>query len=270
MLAGEGNAMRRAMGKWGIWGCLLAAASWRCDVADASSLLVERRTDEAITGRVLSEGRALEFAATSSDVWVGDVQLRAGSLTYDFHYDYVTEQVTVDGHGLGFDRPTAQLLSDAVQLIQDYFGADNPELSFHEQMLFAAVVTWQGSGGMPVEQRTFVLEPDETNKSLGNDGVTCIQSGQSYLVSFDYADTTVIDRPVTAAESDCNGSCGPSCSQLQPWRMWTLDCLEHDECCRDTGDSLCWTPLGDCGDEYADAEADFLRGFSPFKRHCGG
>jgi len=262
--------MRRATTKRAMMACLLAAASWQCGVVDTSSLLVERRTDEAITGRFLSEQGALEFIATASEVWVGDVQLRAGSLSYDFHYDYVAEQVVTDAHGLGFDRPTAQLLSDAVQLIQDYLGADNPELPFHEQMLFAALVTWQLSGGMPLERMTFALEPDETNKSLGNDGVTCIQSGASYLVSFDYAATTVIDRPVTAGESSCNGSCGPGCSQLQPWRMWTLDCLEHDECCRDTDDSLCWTPLGDCGDEYAVAEADFLQGFAPFKRHCGG
>jgi len=262
--------MRRATSKWGMAVCLLAAATWQCGVVDASSLLVERRTGAAIAGRFLADERALEFAATSSDVWVGDVQLRAGSRTYDFHYDYVAGQVIADGHGIGLDRPTAQLLSEAVELIQVYFGANDPKLAFHEQMLFAALVTWQGSGGMPLGRMTFDLEPDETNKSLGNDGVTCIQSGLSYLASFDYADTTVVERPVTAGESSCNGSCGPGCSQLQPWRMWTLDCLEHDECCRDTDDPLCWTPLGDCGDEYTVAEADFLQGFAPFKRHCGG
>lgn len=52
--------------------------------------------------------------------------------------------------------------------------------------------------------------------------------------------------------------------------MWTLDCLEHDACCNVTSDDSCWTPLGECGDEYDDAMGDFLRGFDPFRRHCGG
>jgi hypothetical protein len=53
--------------------------------------------------------------------------------------------------------------------------------------------------------------------------------------------------------------------------MWTLDCLEHDECCRDIGaEGACWAPLGECGDEYSLAEGDFLRGFAPLSRHCGG
>jgi hypothetical protein len=53
--------------------------------------------------------------------------------------------------------------------------------------------------------------------------------------------------------------------------MWTLDCLEHDSCCSAIGDgTTCWTPLGECGDEYVHAEADFLRGFDPFRSHCGG
>ncbi|HKO92356.1 MAG TPA: hypothetical protein VJU61_14430 [Polyangiaceae bacterium] len=231
---------------------------------------MERRTSDTFTGRVLEEERALTFVAASADAWAGEVELRVGSRVYEVDYDYVAGRVVTDGQGVGLDRPTAQLLSDAVRLVEDYLGENNPALPFHEQMLFAALVTWQGSGGMPLGRRTFALDPEEVTKSLGNDAVTCIRSGQSYLVSFDHDETTVIDRTVTAGESNCNGRCGPSCSQLQPWAMWTLDCLEHDECCRDTNDPLCWTPLGDCGDEYADAEVDFLRGFDPFRGHCGG
>ena len=69
---------------------------------------------------------------------------------------------------------------------------------------------------------------------------------------------------------ECNGQCGPYCTQLQPWRMWTLDCLEHDACCNVTSDDSCWTPLGECGDEYDAAMGDFLKGFAPFSKHCGG
>jgi hypothetical protein len=126
------------------------------------------------------------------------------------------------------------------------------------------------SGGMPLRRQVFELAPSEVDKSLGNDGVTCIERDSTYAVSFDAAGNSTVDAPVTADAEDCNGRCGPGCTALTPWSMWTLDCLEHDTCCGATGDAACWTPLGECGDEYVDAETDFLRGFDPFSPHCGG
>jgi hypothetical protein len=131
---------------------------------------------------------------------------------------------------------------------------------------------------MPLEQKAFDLGSpsnddglgDEIDKSIDDDGIQCIRSGQNYFVSFDYGDTTVIDGELQAGVYECNGQCGPYCTQLQPWRMWTLDCLEHDACCNVTSDDACWTPLGECGDEYDAAMGDFLRGYAPFSRHCGG
>jgi hypothetical protein len=117
----------------------------------------------------------------------------------------------------------------------------------------------------------FELGTSEVDKSLGNDGVTCIERGSTYAVSFDEASGTTVDFPRTADVEECNGKCGPGCAPLTPWSMWTLDCLEHDACCSRTDESLvCWTPLGQCGDEYVHAETDFLRGFDPLSSHCGG
>ena len=125
--------------------------------------------------------------------------------------------------------------------------------------------------GLPFKMvMTFELEPTELEKSLGNNGVTCIKRRRTYAASFDYGSTVAIDIPITADASQCNGRCGPTCIQLTPWNMWTLDCLEHDSCCSATSSDSCWTPLGECGDEYADAQTDFLRGFDPFRKHCKG
>jgi hypothetical protein len=156
-------------------------------------------------------------------------------------------------------------------------GSNDPALPLHEQMLFASLALLADSGGMALPAIEFSLGPrhagarsPSVEKSLGNDGVSCIERDATYAVSFDYGGTIVLDEPVTANSSQCNGQCGPECVQLTPWLMWTLDCLEHDTCCGATSNDPCWRPLGECGDEYVDAELDFLRGFDPFNQHCGG
>jgi hypothetical protein len=233
-------------------------------------LLVERQTDESIAGKFVAGDDVLEFAATREAPLVGDVELRLAALTYELHFDFVAGEVVTDGHGARLDRSAQGLLLGAVGAVAERLGSDAQSLPLHEQMLYAGLVTWQEAGGMALERSQTSLRPRVTDKSIGNDGVTCLERGLTYLTSFDYGDVTIVDRPVTADADECNGMCGPYCTELSPWRMWTLDCLEHDTCCGDTDDDTCWTPLNACGDEYLDARTDFLRGFDPFQGHCGG
>jgi len=156
-------------------------------------------------------------------------------------------------------------------------------MTFSEQALYATLVTWQQSGGIPLGRKVYSLarrdvaaQPTQPNrervvsKSFEDDGIECVREGTSYLASFDFDDTVVIEQSVTAGERNCDGLCGPDCVRLTPFEMWTLDCLEHDACCGATDSPDCWAPLGQCGDEYEHAIADFLRGFDPLSRHCGG
>jgi len=136
------------------------------------------------------------------------------------------------------------------------------------------------SGGMPLPRQVYRLDtglppatgaPASVDKSLEDDGIGCVERGSIESVSFDDRSGTTLERPVMVDGEDCNGKCGPSCSPLTPWAMWTLDCLEHDSCCSAADEGpACWTPLGQCGDEYVHAELDFLRGFDPLSRHCKG
>jgi hypothetical protein len=196
------------------------------------------------------------------------------ALGYELLYDYAEGRVTGDGFGQQLDRQSLRALGDAAEQLAQELGTNDPSLPLHEQMAFAALVLLADSGGMPLARSTFALRDtreDVGDKSLQDDGVICLQQGSSYLVSFDFGSTAVVDTPITADSRSCNGLCGPSCTRLTPYAMWTLDCLEHDSCCSAIGDDVtCWTPLGECGDEYGHAEADFLRGFDPFRRHCGG
>lgn len=238
--------------------------------ADSVGLRIEQRSLAHLTGQFLADERAIDFAATSSGPLSGDVRIGAGNLQYDLHYDYDRREVVADGHGGAIDRDAQLLLADALERLTERLGNDTPRLPLHEQMLYAGLAMLEESGGMPLARMSFPIDAPEVNKSLGNDGVTCIERGVTYPGSFDYGGTLVADAAITAGASHCNGQCGPGCTRLTPWRMWTLDCLEHDACCGATSNDPCWTPLGECGDEYADAQTDFLRGFDPFGAHCGG
>ncbi len=263
---------------------LVALAALRCGSEEPMTLLLGERTSERISGGLWTEETEVEFTSTPSAPLAGVATLHVASpdhehphaLDFELRYDYAAGVVTSDGLGERLDRESHRTLRAATDLLARQLGPDDPTLPLHEQMLFAAFVVLSESGGMPLSPVTFEMGPrdapgDTEDKSLGNDGVGCIQRGATYLASFDFGETVIVDTPITADSHSCNGMCGPSCTQLTTWRMWTLDCLEHDSCCNAIGDdTTCWTPLGECGDEYNDAVADFLRGFDPFRRHCGG
>jgi hypothetical protein len=230
----------------------------------------------------------LELSSEGTGPLAGHVVIAAGAVSLDMHYDFVAREVVADGHGAALDRHTHGLLRGAAAGVARELAppADSPDATpLHEQMLSAGLVLLADSGGMPLSRLVFSLDAAAAgradapatpasapiDKSLGNDGVSCVDRGGTHAVSFDDETGTALDLAVTADAGDCNGKCGPGCASLTPWAMWTLDCLEHDSCCaaNDVG-ALCWTPLGQCGDEYVDAELDFLRGFDPLSRHCGG
>jgi hypothetical protein len=287
------TGMRHASVLLGVLGLL------RCGSGEPSPLQLGARDSENVTLALSVDDVQVELESTPSGPLAGVVSVHVASyageataplssyaLNYELRYDYAAGVVTSDGHGGQLDRQSLRVLGDAADRLSHELGSDDPTLPLHEQMLFAALVLLSESGGMPLGPLTFEMNRGETSdgnssgskspssitdKSLGDDGVSCLQRGSTYLVSFNFASTAVVDLPIVADSRSCNGMCGPSCTQLTPWRMWTLDCLEHDSCCSAIGDgTTCWTPLGECGDEYVVAETDFLRGFDPLRRHCGG
>ena len=216
--------------------------------------------------------RELSFSAESPRSGLAEVTLAIAGSRFDARFDFEAGEVVLDGHDAALDRDSHGVLLEAAQVLAAKLDADAP---LEQRALYATVVAWQQAGGVRLPEQRFALRGRAASeglldKSLLDDGVTCLARGETYAVSFDYGDAAVIDEPVVADAWECNGLCGPYCTELTPWRMWTLDCLEHDQCCRATDTPDCWAPLGECGDEYEGAIADFLRGFDPFARHCGG
>lgn len=66
---------------------------------------------------------------------------------------------------------------------------------------------------------------------------------------------------------DCLGRCGPECGAANGKGTYTLDCAEHDRCCRIHG--ACLNPDAiQCGDEFDDAADDFLFGATSCDNGC--
>jgi hypothetical protein len=267
------------------WTCAIvcgvaAGAALSCGSEQPLALQAEGDGAPATSGSFVAADRILDYEARSSSSFVAEVQLQSGSLTFDALYDYPAGKVVTNGYGLALDRPTHHLLGRAIAALSRDGGSDAAGMTFSQQALYATLVTWQQSGGIPLGRKVYSLpgadaaaQPDPAwivPKSLEDDGIECVREGVSYLASFDFGDTIVIEQSVTAGERNCDGLCGPDCVRSTPFEMWTLDCLEHDACCGATDSPECWAPLGECGDEYEHAIADFLRGFDPFSRHCGG
>jgi hypothetical protein len=278
-----------------LWLVTAAAAGLGCGGEAPSEpvegrLLVEERDGVQLAARYLAGGEALELSSRGTGPLAGHVVIGAGAVSLDMYYDFAAREVVADGHDGALDRHTHGLLRNAAVHVAKELAppqSSREASPLHEQMLTAGMVLLADSGGMPVPRLVFALDAAATgpsqalatpaapkgdvDKSLGNDGVACVDRGSIHAVSFDDANGTWLDQEVSVDAEDCNGKCGPGCASLTPWAMWTLDCLEHDRCCgaNDVG-ALCWTPLGQCGDEYVDAELDFLRGYDPLSRHCGG
>jgi hypothetical protein len=246
-----------------VWCCTggvaALAAIFGCVTPD--QIFVKFQAPGRVSGGLYADAQTLEFHAESTAPLVADVTLQTNLLRLDTHFDYDTGQVVFDGHGSALDRETHAMLLDAVTMRALSVGADLGSFPLEEQALYAALVMWEESGGIPL-----------TQLSLAGGPSTCITPGQSYPVSDDSAGAAVralLGREVVTADAaECDGLCGPGCAQLTPRPMWTLHCLELDACCKATDSLDCWAPNGECKEEYQRALSDFASGVDPNGEHC--
>jgi hypothetical protein len=95
--------------------------------------------------------------------------------------------------------------------------------------------------------------------TCGNDGVTCLPGTGGYTYEYHDARSHACQASWTAygnKSSSCSGRCGMGCN----WWFdddFTQDCLEHDRCTDLHGGSTT-SSNPDCGDEFWDADGDYV------------
>jgi hypothetical protein len=66
-------------------------------------------------------------------------------------------------------------------------------------------------------------------------------------------------EPTGPCSTDCLGRCGSGCSRSGTFGVYSVDCADHDSCCREHGG--CFNPSDqDCGDEFREAADDYYWG----------
>lgn len=94
-------------------------------------------------------------------------------------------------------------------------------------------------------------------RSVGNDGIKCLEQGKTYEASYTTASGTVMKQTIanwSPNTSACLGGCGSACDLVT---NYTLDCLEHDLC----AGALEPGTIGvgaHCRDEWWQAADDFI------------
>jgi hypothetical protein len=155
---------------------------------------VPEQRDDSITGQFSSHERQIEFSATRSAPLGGAIAIRTDRFAYDLEYDYEAGEVMTDGHGGAIDRATQHALTEAITAVALDLGAHDPSVALHLQMLLAGLALLQQSAGMALPQMRFSFARSELDKSLENDGVTCIER----------------DAPIPSPSTMATGSCSTS------------------------------------------------------------
>ncbi|HET8642854.1 MAG TPA: hypothetical protein VFM37_13020 [Pseudonocardiaceae bacterium] len=123
-----------------------------------------------------------------------------------------------------------------------------------EESCLADVVATTAAGS--AERREAIILCQESNE----DGIWYFPCNTAYRTVCHDADSHcfLCESLLTGTgSSGCMGECGPGCDGLN---IYTYDCADHDQCGRVHGGSLNpWD--SECGDEYWEADDDFLWGW---------
>lgn len=124
-----------------------------------------------------------------------------------------------------------------------------------EESCLADVIATTAAGS--AERRDALIQCQQSNEdgilyfgSCGTGGRTICHDADSHCFLCEIVNSG-------PASSGCLGECGPGCDGLN---IYTYDCGDHDQCGRVHGGSLNpWD--AECGDEYFEADDDFLWGW---------
>lgn len=238
----------------------------------AGPLSLQVASEQELSGRFLSESNTeLRFAVreVSSTAYRLDVFVNEAHLVVEA--DTAANSLYSQGHGAILSAVEREALGAASEALRRELGDEQGMLGgFAEHLLVQNLGFWaEAPEGYALGERTF----DPSQKSLGNNGVTCVTKGKSYTASYDngasgttYSKSVVVNsnwgtNACGGGDYNCMGRCGAACDKWYAASSYTLDCLEHDLCSHDKCASGGRSD-SNCGDEFKEAQDDWTFGMS--------
>ncbi len=223
-----------------------------------------------IKGETIIDGHSLGYEITETAEEI-NVNLKIDEHTLEAQVHLQPTSIHYDGH----DAVLTQKQKDVLATFADKFSyalvtsnentTENFEISMMENVLFRIADYWAvAPTNFIYGQKAMRSIEISSNRSTGNDGITCINRNSSYFLQYTNQFNQVISATRVAGYNGggtygCMGRCGANCGRWWIPSAWTLDCFEHDEC------SLNYSASGggsdpNCGDEFDEAMDDYVFG----------
>lgn len=293
VLLGAGIGLIMATGAPGV----LQAQPLGAPPADGD-LVIDSRDQNKVVGRYAVAGSLVSYDARRTGTDSADLTLTVNRLRLTATVDFAGRSGSWSGDGqiLGADGKAA-LTGMERALARQIRPKVNP-IGPHEALLYRAVLYWsEAPAGMALtgDSVNGVVESDKAKEIPAGEAGKVRRSGDKCLDPVTGEMTTAAcqqsnedgilytgcsgsawachdanDHCFSCASeaigkaANCMGRCGGGCCTPDGLGIYTYDCLDHDTCCRYHGG--CFNPWdGECGDEYGEADDDFLWG----SQNCG-
>jgi hypothetical protein len=246
--------------------------------AEELSVQIEQRSADHVVGTAQLGELGVRFESVSEGTTAGHIifDLDHGSVAYGVSLD--DNEYWSDGQGIALREGDVVLMQQLAAALTEAMADDADDLGFAEMLLVNGVTYLsQAPVGWQIPSRSRALpqpgvSPTDTLWSTADDGIKCVKKYSWYSASWDWPDYYESKVVQVNEGGHCLGKCG-DCG-FGFGQSWTLDCLEHDSCIKDAA-SMGLPVVGEvpwdyyCGDEWQEAENDFLYGWMwPFK--CNG
>jgi len=240
-------------------------------------LHLEVRAPDHVSGTADLGEMHVRFESTATEALAGYVvfELDQGSVAYGLSVP--DNDLWSDGPGLALRTSDVTLLREVTRALTEEMGTDADRLGFAEMLLVSTTsYLAEAPVGYPIPSQTRAIQPvaptDGALYAQGNDGIQCVKRNQLKTASWGWPGYSTTRNLLVNENGQCLGKCGDCGFGIG--QAWTLDCLEHDACIEDAARQglrvIGQSPIDYyCGDEWQQAEDDFLLGWVwPF--NCRG
>lgn len=242
------------------------------NVASITDTLFEIHTVDEISGKNTEDGILMDYKVVAKDEYDVILELSINDKKFKAQLNYDVLSVQYDGFGNSFNAEELSAMDKTLNKIGEAIVEENTDIDWNTDisMVENSLVTVlshlsNAPVNYPIKSRSI---SGDTDRALGNDGISCVSKGNWYTIQWDddqnentYTFSKQVNGDGGPRNIKCIGRCGGGCKPWWAWwAIWSKDCFEHDWCYSYLNVG---TGGGDpsCGDEWWQASDDYIFGF---------